>query len=979
MRKFTFLGALVALFMLSSTTAVIAQTYTAQETAELNAAQANETEAHVSIDALLQRYNELGSSTLTIKNHFTQAEANRLAHYFQTVNSATPEGGNIIVATAGATETFNVLTGDLFADPSDGVTGGPGGDCSTTDSGDPGDYPNCNCITVTTLEAPPGEQVSVTFTSFRVFGNFDWLAIFDGSGPVTATNTSGSGTNPTSGDPELWNSSVDGDELVDMVNAGSVTFTSTNGSLTFASRFSGVVATCGWEADITTGGGGGGGGSLAYGVNNATDNFINFDPTTPDVLNAVAPSTADGVAFEGGGAVDPSNTDVAYAMNVNGELYEVDVTTGTYTLLGTVNQPGGETVSGLEFNPVDGTLYMLTTDIAVSTLSTIDIGSVTSTPIGATGMAGGIALAIDGAGNAWSYDLVDDSFYSVDLTTGAATLVGPIGFNANFGQGMTWDPNTDQIVMTCFNSDSLNGEYRTVDTATGATTFVGTLGATTPGGLNQVAWVGFNSIAPPVTNDECENAIAVACGDVVSGDTTSDTNSGGNDAPDEWFSFTGTGSPEIVTLSTCNDADFDTVLREFDACGGNEIAFNDDSGGCAGFTSELTFLSDGTSTYFIMVEGFGTASGSFNLTVTCQDPEPNDLCDNAIAIECGSVTAGSTILASLDNDVASDCPNDGAGPDPVTVSAPGVWYVYEDTSGLVTDITLSTCDDADFDTKISVYTGDCTDLSCFAAVDDDPDCSGFTTTVDFQSDGNTTFYILVHGFGTAQGNFNLTMDCTIVPPDNDLIANAIDLDEVGCPFTDVGVQMPGATAEPGNPTDCDISGANGVWYKFTPVSPGFITCTILNPSPFSSVTFYTAPDESATETDLVLVDWFENQCLPGESARIPYMADQAYYVFVTNEGATTDIEFSECDSLGVGDNIIEGFVMYPNPANGTVNFSANDTIDSISIYNVLGQEVMQANVNATTTQLNVSSLSAGAYIVRASVNGETGTYQLMKN
>ncbi|MFK7810479.1 MAG: cohesin domain-containing protein [Saprospiraceae bacterium] len=163
--------------------------------------------------------------------------------------------GQVISEVAGSTTTVMPNNGDLFTDPGDGTNGGPGGNCSTTSSGDLGDYPNCNCITVTTLTAPTGGQVSVTFNTFRVFGNFDWLTIFDGSGAVTATNGNGSATNPTSGDTELWNSSVDGDELIDMTNAGMVTFTSTNGSLTFASRFSGVVNTCGWEAAVAVTGG----------------------------------------------------------------------------------------------------------------------------------------------------------------------------------------------------------------------------------------------------------------------------------------------------------------------------------------------------------------------------------------------------------------------------------------------------------------------------------------------------------------------------------------------------------------------------------------------------------------------------------------------------------------------------------------------------------------------------------------------------
>ena len=50
-------------------------------------------------------------------------------------------------------------------------------------------------------------------------------------------------------------------------------------------------------------------------------------------------------------------------------------------------------------------------------------------------------------------------------------------------------------------------------------------------------------------NDGCGGAIAVACGDTVTGETINDTDSGGNAANDEFFSFTGTGTEQLVTIS----------------------------------------------------------------------------------------------------------------------------------------------------------------------------------------------------------------------------------------------------------------------------------------------------------------------------------------------------------------------------------------------------------------------------------------------
>jgi len=122
----------------------------------------------------------------------------------------------------------------------------------------------------------------------------------------------------------------------------------------------------------------------------------------------------------------------------------------------------------------------------------------------------------------------------------------------------------------------------------------------------------FNNICPP-TNDTCATAIPVDCNDVVTGSTANGaTNTGGNTAADVWYSYSGDAGD--ITLSLCANTNFDSYLRVYDACGGTQIAFNDD--GC-GAQSTLTFTADGTSTYYIMVEGFGSNTGNFELTVTC--------------------------------------------------------------------------------------------------------------------------------------------------------------------------------------------------------------------------------------------------------------------------------------------------------------------------------------------------------------------------
>ena len=73
-----------------------------------------------------------------------------------------------------------------------------------------------------------------------------------------------------------------------------------------------------------------------------------------------------------------------------------------------------------------------------------------------------------------------------------------------------------------------------------------------------------------------------------------------------------------------------------------------------------------------------------------------------------------------------------------------------------------------------------------------------------------------------------------------------------------------------------------------------------------------------------------------------------------------------------------GIKMYPNPANDVVNFSANASIENISIYNTLGQIVASANPSNSFYSFNTSDLQSGMYVVKIQSNGLTSTSKLLK-
>ena len=72
------------------------------------------------------------------------------------------------------------------------------------------------------------------------------------------------------------------------------------------------------------------------------------------------------------------------------------------------------------------------------------------------------------------------------------------------------------------------------------------------------------------------------------------------------------------------------------------------------------------------------------------------------------------------------------------------------------------------------------------------------------------------------------------------------------------------------------------------------------------------------------------------------------------------------------------FRSYPNPANNYIKLSAAKSINKIEVYNLLGQEVLNKDINSKNTEVNISSLSKGVYLVKAFIEDTVGTYKVIK-
>ncbi|MBL7886706.1 MAG: T9SS type A sorting domain-containing protein [Flavobacterium sp.] len=72
------------------------------------------------------------------------------------------------------------------------------------------------------------------------------------------------------------------------------------------------------------------------------------------------------------------------------------------------------------------------------------------------------------------------------------------------------------------------------------------------------------------------------------------------------------------------------------------------------------------------------------------------------------------------------------------------------------------------------------------------------------------------------------------------------------------------------------------------------------------------------------------------------------------------------------------FVAYPNPVKDVLNLSYTQNIDKVQVVNLLGQEMMTKSINAAQSQIDMSNLPIGTYLVRVTANDEVKTIKVIK-
>jgi hypothetical protein len=217
-------------------------------------------------------------------------------------------------------------------------------------------------------------------------------------------------------------------------------------------------------------------GELAYGLMTDLNIFENqvgsFDTDVPGTVNVINST----VGFYPASDFINGDWTTLYALDYDtNQFVAVDTATGTVTPIGTATPTGNWSGAA---GDTDGTFYAASALCGSNSyLYTIDVltgapslvGEITNSPCV-------IGIAINSAGEMYGFDVVTDELLAIDKATGAGTVVGSLGYDANFSQGCDFDETTDTLYISAYNNLSGTGELRIADTATGNTTLVGLFG-----------------------------------------------------------------------------------------------------------------------------------------------------------------------------------------------------------------------------------------------------------------------------------------------------------------------------------------------------------------------------------------------------------------------------------------------------------------------------------------------------------------------
>jgi len=118
--------------------------------------------------------------------------------------------------------------------------------------------------------------------------------------------------------------------------------------------------------------------------------------------------------------------------------------------------------------------------------------------------------------------------------------------------------------------------------------------------------------------------------------------------------------------------------------------------------------------------------------------------------------------------------------------------------------------------------------------------------------------------------------------------------------------------------------------------------------------------------------------LEGLDPNTPY---DVYVIAVCDEDTSSDmsdvVNFTT-ETMSVDNSNFVGFSFYPNPVKNKLHLEARTAINSVTVYDLLGKQVLSRKYNDLKTDLDLSNLSSGSYVIMVQIGNQMKTLRVMK-
>lgn len=358
-------------------------------------------------------------------------------------------------------------------------------------------------------------------------------------------------------------------------------------------------------------------------------------------------------------------------------------------------------------------------------------------------------------------------------------------------------------------------------------------------------------------------------------------------------------------------------------------------------------------------------------------PPANDECSMATTLTvnadflCGTTTPG-TVAEATRSAVVNVCTGS------LTNADDDVWFKFVATNTAHT-VSILNISGSQPDLYHAVFngglTGDCSALTVgdivFCSDPNSSSLSGLTI-------GNTYLIrVYTKGSGSQDTTFDMCIGTTPMAPINDDCANAQNIGAF--PFSN-SVDASSATNNSGFISGCGSAMNDGVWYSF--VGNGGDLSFLLKPTGWNAkIAIYRGSCGAFTSCA-----GFSDSGLSGiaEALTFTSIVGVTYYINIGHPNSTTDMPegvFSldiTSSVLSVDDLIADGFRYFPNPVKKELKLRARDNINSVAIYNMIGQQVKLVKPSALAIDVDMSNLSPGVYFVKTDIGEKSGSFKIIK-